>query len=177
MDDHTTLGLVMMAVVVCVVITSMVWVIIIYHWRRKGRRPASLGLLHQNPSLGPYPPSPQPFHAMPATDPLMGHTADSLAADDAVHTAADIVLEGPDTSSEHSTGKDSGVGGSSQRSTEDLRQVVSSGENNSAAAAVAALQDGGGGPHSTTGSSLMLYPDSSHLPALYRGKLLASYSL
>ena len=112
----------------------------------------------------------------------MGHT-DSLLPDDVLAAGAPhsegVTEGGPDTSSEHSTGKDSGVGDSSQRSTEDLRQVAghsvagvvvaAGGDNHSTAAA--ALQ-GGGGPHSTS-SSLLLYPDATapNLPAMYRGNL------
>ncbi|KAA0203965.1 hypothetical protein HAZT_HAZT001676 [Hyalella azteca] len=166
-DGHTTLGLVMMAVVVCVVITSLVWVIIIFHSRRKDRsmsarrRHNTLGQYAGSLSLG----SPRHETFLPIAEPLL-NTTEIVLTDDPTH-GADVVLVGPDTSSEHSTGKDSGVGDSSQRSSEDLRQIEGIERGTCDVPGTAVLE----GQHSTASSALLLYADHNghHLSAMTRG--------
>lgn len=171
MDGNTTLVLVMLAVVVCVVVTSIVWVIIIYHTRRRSRSSP-----HHHPALG-FPlatPSSSPRHRSlfsngggdcpSPPDALLGHT-DLDEDETGVGRTTDIVLVGPDTDSEHSTGKDSGVGDSSQRSSEDLRQL-NGGVGNGSATLCGDL-----GRQTPARSSLVVYAEQKpQLPAILRGE-------
>lgn len=174
-DGNTTLVLVMLAVVVCVVVTSIVWVIIIYHTRKRPRSSA-----HHHPALG-FPlssPSSSPRHCSlfspgggdspSPPDALLGHT--DLDEDAGVGHTTDIVLVGPDTGSEHSAGKDSGVGDSSQRSSEDLRQLNGGVPNGGITNGQVSTFCGELGTQSPARSSLMVYAEQNpQLPAILRG--------
>lgn len=114
-STSTTTGIVMMAVVGCVVITSLVWVVIIYQTRKRPQA-GSLGPPPAYPRedvLGRYPAHLPTHHHLPSD---LVHTFTPLLA----NSHETYTTAGQDSGSEHSSGKDSGTGDSAQRSNEDL---------------------------------------------------------
>ena len=152
-------GLIIMIVVICVVFTSFVWVIVIYHMRKtskntrkrqidkaSGGRNESLltaNGMGQTSSYGDSEPTcrssifdrfvsaPRPhFNKKDISSPItMGMTSSSAPNGAPLLAAPSLTSQHPftppitqDSGSEHSSGKDSGVGESHQRSSEDVNR-------------------------------------------------------
>lgn len=109
------------AVVCCVVLTSLVWVVIIHQTRKRTQSAGGLarpaGYPNEKASLARYP-APQ-HHTLAAhhhlTSELMHNMTPLLGGG-----APEGYPGTQDSGSEHSSGKDSGTGDSAQRSNEDL---------------------------------------------------------
>lgn len=132
-DDSATIGIIIIAIVCCVVGTSIVWVIIIYHTRKRARNsPASAPSSIPNPpAIGPPNTPPFPgveFMAAETDDPDLNIDVDNipttiiyppeleLLAYKGTNQQLYTYLADNNSDSEHSSSKDSGTGDSGRRS-------------------------------------------------------------
>ncbi|KAK4311617.1 hypothetical protein Pmani_016904 [Petrolisthes manimaculis] len=111
-NNSTTTGILVMAGVCCVVVTSLVWVVIIHQTRKRAHRSPVPPYPRENGGVGQCYSS---AHALHMTPEMIHPTYTPLLA------GPQEAYRGQDSGSEHSSGKDSGTGDSAgQRSSENL---------------------------------------------------------